>query len=553
MGEIVPQSVAAARRRGYTILSVLSTGCCMSPFLIFPSYAFVRLSVDVGPRAPVTPGRFLRPSSRLHSSAPGGSDDFRKSLESSWNAPLMGTAVPSDPEGAALAAARCVCSYLSLRGDGDPYDDGPAVVRVEVGLPAYDPTSGPNYYDEAASAAFAVALAAGLREGAGLRGNAAVVCVDGGAERTAGDALRRRARMAAEAAEPLGSSGSGDDVPEMLSEEPAAVEDDSDLFAALGDAGGDGRDPMDGGAAGPEESIDSFRAMLERNVDADAGAEESGGADGPGPTQSGDGPAEGDAAGAGPEITLGESSLDSIDSFRAMLEQSYAVDDAVPAPDAAAAAGSEETAAPVKFLPEGVRLGSLLGDVPISRGVDGASDVRDAVDGTGRDAPAVLSTDEALVILAPHTRLHSMAIRRVLAEYCGGKTAVVLINCRCDPLPRELARSETVYGISAFVARRKVSDENVFGSAAPPGTTPPLAQPKAVVMRRYPRDWEVFVDTATGDGLEFVRSVSPKQVGFTRGGAGPSSGPQLPGPGMGWVAGLVKDHIISKEKEQGRE
>eukprot|EP00588_Corethron_pennatum_P016715 CAMPEP_0194303358 /NCGR_PEP_ID=MMETSP0171-20130528/1233_1 /TAXON_ID=218684 /ORGANISM="Corethron pennatum, Strain L29A3" /LENGTH=174 /DNA_ID=CAMNT_0039054215 /DNA_START=41 /DNA_END=562 /DNA_ORIENTATION=+ len=174
MGEIVSQSSAAARRRGYTILSVLSTGCCMSPFLIFPSYAFVR--------APVTPGRFLRPSSRRHSSAPGGSDDFRKSLESSWNAPLMGTAVPSDPEGAALAAARCVCSYLSLRGDGDPYDDGPAVVRVEVGLPAYDPTSGPNYYDEAASAAFAVALAAGLREGAGLRGDAAVVCVDGGAE-----------------------------------------------------------------------------------------------------------------------------------------------------------------------------------------------------------------------------------------------------------------------------------------------------------------------------------------------------------------------------------
>lgn len=140
--------------------------------------------------------------------------------------------------------------------------------------------------------------------------------------------------------------------------------------------------------------------------------------------------------------------------------------------------------------------------------------------------------EETVIILSAVEKDEMIAVRSLVAKYKGKKN-IILVNCQLDPLPRELIWANTVYSILPLVARPVVSDENVFGTEKPQdeGETPP----KVVVMRRYPKDWEVYVDV-DGNGFELADIAKASQVrGKKR-------------PPMEYIAGCVKRYMESKLK-----
>merc|ERR1712087_535676 len=107
------------------------------------------------------------------------------------------------------------------------------------------------------------------------------------------------------------------------------------------------------------------------------------------------------------------------------------------------------------------------------------------------------------MIVSGHARQDAIAARVLLSRYGDGEKLVFLINCNFDPLPRELAQAETVYGLLPLIARPKRADgENA-------------AQPKVVVLRKFPKDWELFVDV-DDTGFELVDSFSPRGMGTNK-------------------------------------
>ena len=87
------------------------------------------------------------------------------------------------------------------------------------------------------------------------------------------------------------------------------------------------------------------------------------------------------------------------------------------------------------------------------------------------------------------------------------KRSVILVNCKLeDPLPRELSHANSVMPL---VARLSTSDTNLFqknsdDNKASTERAPPL---KVVVLRQYPRDWEVFVDDGSTGSFELAATT----------------------------------------------
>jgi hypothetical protein len=78
-----------------------------------------------------------------------------------------------------------------------------------------------------------------------------------------------------------------------------------------------------------------------------------------------------------------------------------------------------------------------------------------------------------------------------------------------------------------LITRAMVSEQNTFGSE--PKQDP--KSPKIVVLRRYPSDWEVHIDS--GDGFKLAASVPDEQVGRS-------------GPTVQWISERVKQHLQTK-------
>ena len=133
------------------------------------------------------------------------------------------------------------------------------------------------------------------------------------------------------------------------------------------------------------------------------------------------------------------------------------------------------------------RLWSMIGSSNISSGPDQFDQVIAAV-----DKNAILSTtaepEDALIILSPYTTTDVIALRRILARY-GQTRTIIIVNSRIEILPRELDSAVLVYGIMPLIARSRTKQNSGDGSGL-----------KAVVMRRFPSKWAVFVDVY-GDGF----------------------------------------------------
>ena len=173
------------------------------------------------------------------------------------------------------------------------------------------------------------------------------------------------------------------------------------------------------------------------------------------------------------------------------------------------------------------RIGSLFGDRRISQGADMFDNVLSAL--SENAIPAENRDDEdAVIILSAFSKEEMIAIRKLVATYKSTKT-FIFVNCKLDPMPRELIRATTVYSISPLIARPVVSENNIFGRNASMDTPQPT---KIVLMRRFPRDWELFVDT-DGSGFEMVDSISAASV-------------PAKGPSNDWVASCVKQYMAMK-------
>jgi hypothetical protein len=174
----------------------------------------------------------------------------------------------------------------------------------------------------------------------------------------------------------------------------------------------------------------------------------------------------------------------------------------------------EETRGEIGNTEKCYRLTSMLGESSISSGPDMMDDVSKAV-----SVNALPKDDEdTIIILSAVSKEEMFAVRAIASNYKGKKT-IILVNAKLSVVPRELIQAQTVYSILPLIAAQRSG-----GVSAPIGTT----SPQVVVLRRYPRDWEVFVDI--GKGFDLADTMTPDIAGKQ-------------GPPMEWVASVVKRYL----------
>jgi hypothetical protein len=216
-------------------------------------------------------------------------------------------------------------------------------------------------------------------------------------------------------------------------------------------------------------------------------------------------------------------SSDGVDSFRQQLMSTW---EAPAAEKASPRATNNEPQVPTKeaqVLTRGYRLASMLGDATkLPSGAEMMDAVMKAVAANAQPE----ADEDTLIILSPTSKEETIGVRALAAKFEGKKT-IIMVNSKLDPLPHELSKAVTVYSILPLIARAVVSEQNIFGSEPKQDPKPP----KIVVLRRYPRDWEIHIDS--GNAFELAASVPAEQVGRN-------------GPSIQWIAERVKQHMQSK-------
>ena len=356
-------------------------------------------------------------------------------------------------------------------------DNGESLFFVDLLLPSYDISQGKNMYDEVLAVEFCIALANSLEE------QSCILVRDGKTRNSVSRILKARERNQAESDDEATNKEVITDEDDQDDEEESEFFDDFADFGGI--VGGDSDTPTAKDAA--IENVDAFREQLMAKWD--------------------DPPAE-----------------------KSDLPVKNSAEEAAAGMESSSPPKPEKQESPDDKL---YRLATLFGDATISSGPDMFDQVVKAVSDNG------LPTDneETIIILSAVQKDEMIAVRSLVAKYKGKKN-IILVNCQLDPLPRELIRAKTVYSILPLIARPVVSDENLFGGNKQPpqeGESPP----KVVVMRRYPKDWEVYVD-ADGNGFELADVAKESQIRGKK------------GPPMEWIAGCVKRHMESKLGGGGR-
>ena len=184
------------------------------------------------------------------------------------------------------------------------------------------------------------------------------------------------------------------------------------------------------------------------------------------------------------------------DDFRKQLLASWNDDSDAPSEDGIDLSPSKksETVETLDDPSKSYRLASLFGERNINQGADMASFVIEAV----RENALAKDDEDNIIILSAVGADEMVAVRGLVAKYESQKK-IIMVNCQFRPVPRELLAAETVYSVLPLAGRKKSND----GSDTREDESPP---PKIVVLRRYPKDWEIFVDV--GIGYELAETVS---------------------------------------------
>ena len=205
-----------------------------------------------------------------------------------------------------------------------------------------------------------------------------------------------------------------------------------------------------------------------------------------------------------------------VESFRQQLIMGWKDDDGVVNDDILLVEplNDKEPVAPTPVF----RLSSMLGSATIPASSDRTAAVVQAVKQNANP------TDEegTIIILSATCPEEMIAVRTLVAQFAPSKT-ILLVNCHLQPTPRELMSAPTIYSVLPLIARPKQGDVSAF-------------QPKIVVLRRHPLDWQVFVD-ATGEGFELAGTFAPNRV-------------EKKGPSMQLITSCVKKHLDSRRARQ---
>ena len=165
------------------------------------------------------------------------------------------------------------------------------------------------------------------------------------------------------------------------------------------------------------------------------------------------------------------------------------------------------------------RLASLFGNTVIQPGKQMMQQVIDAV----KENVALSETENVIMILSPATQEEMIAVRKLISDYSSDKY-IVLVNHKLNPMPKELFTAETVYSMLPLIANAKSS---------------PVEQPnpKIVLMRRYPQEWEIFIAIQNNMEFELAASIPAHSVGKR-------------GPSMEIIADCVKQFMTIKNNNQ---
>lgn len=179
---------------------------------------------------------------------------------------------------------------------------------------------------------------------------------------------------------------------------------------------------------------------------------------------------------------------------------------------------SSETISNEATTSKSYRLASLFGDTKINQGPDMATAVIQAV----RDNALAADDEDNIIILSAVGKDEMVAVRGLVTKYDSDKK-IILVNCQFQPVPRELLAAETVYSVLPLAGKKKTNSKN--NDSGDGDEDPP---PRIVVLRRYPKDWEIFVDV--GIGYELAETV-------------PVHGSNKRGLGMDFIARAVTRHL----------
>ena len=186
------------------------------------------------------------------------------------------------------------------------------------------------------------------------------------------------------------------------------------------------------------------------------------------------------------------------------------------------------------------RLWSMVGD-ELNYDIDKSSSSSSSVVDTFNDIIAAVdiharlqTNEDAIIILSPYDTTDIVALRRILSRYAT-RTPIIIVNSRFDTNPTELDNALLVYGMLPLVAKavRKVSSSSRAEMEEDDTTTNTLGL-RAVIMKRYPKDWTVYVDV-NGDG--FVEAMNDND----RSGIGGGTTQSFPSPE--WIAQRVQAHV----------
>lgn len=408
-------------------------------------------------------------------------DAMRRLLEGSWDESIMG-AIPDTPETAANEAGR---SLVSGR------DRGLGLMVVNLLLPSYDITQGLSFYDEVEAVSFCVALSKFLES------KACIVVRDNKTKYTVTRVLeaREEAAVAAAAAQEIG-------------------EDDEEEDSEAEDIDDTSEEEEDGIAVDEETKNDSSATEDDKNQDDSVVIGEFG--------------SKGDTR-------TGDTKKSDMSDFRKQLMADWDVDGDDDAEDSSTSkptssssqkqsneASSASTTPTEPTLPaeKNYRITSMFGDATFKDGPDMFDKVIQAVSVNGQPS----EEEDTLVILSAASKEETIGVRALASKFQKTKT-IILVNCHFDPVPVEIVKAETVYSLLPLAAKPQGGNGNNNND----GDSPPL--PKVVVLRRYPRDFEVFMDF--GKGFELTESVSTSQVGIR-------------GPSLVWIAERLKQQMQAR-------
>lgn len=443
-------------------------------------------------------------------------DELRRMLEASWNFETMGE-VPRDSSTAAEAAVTAL--RQAMRDDSNSAATV-GTYLIDLQFPPYDISQGENMYDEVAAAEFCIELARRLSMSNGEE-NADSKCLilvrDDQQVETITRVLNARQRNKV-------------DMNEEEDEDEEEDEEDEKEFE-------EDKDDDDGYA---KESV------LESYDDFDGYGNIGGGKNDP--------------------SSLSPLETNDIDSFRQKLMSNWEQSSSMESPKPAKLERIQQATPKTEQEPihqnnnnnndnKKYRLASLFGSSPISKGADMGGDVLRAL----RENVQPRSDEQTLLVLSSSKNqpdemiaIRTMILQEMKKRILDDDTEnvdtqqkqqqrnFVLVNCQLDPWPRELMSAKTVYSLLPLIAKPvQQSKDFMFpqkNSAPQSQSSSPII--KVVVMRRYPRDWEVFVDDGSCGRFERA-SVSSSSSQPTR------SNSQRP-PSMSWISECVQKYLQSR-------